>query len=186
VLAANEGTPSANRILRLTRGNYVRLWWSFEAWPGVTDVVGGTPQLVDDGVNVAPDYSAGAHHILDYNPRTAIGVLPSCSDLNPLTLCKIYLMTVDGRQTDWSKGVRLPSLARRFVRFGVWDAINLDGGGSTTLWAKNPSRAPCESYPLVGGCLANRPSQTSGERGSVVDAVTVLDGADPGTPRSLR
>jgi hypothetical protein len=186
VLAANEGTPSANKILRLTRGSYVRLWWSFEGWPGVTDVVGGTPQLVDNGVNVAPKYSAGAPHILDYNPRTAIGILPSCSDLNPLTHCRIYLVTVDGRQTDWSKGVRLPFLAKRFLRFGVWDAINLDGGGSTTVWAKDPSRAPCQTYPLVGGCLANRPSQLSGERGSVVDAITVLDSPDPGTPRGLR
>jgi phosphodiester glycosidase len=186
VLAANEGTSSANKILRLTRGNYVRLWWSFEGWPGVTDVVGGTPQLVDNGVRVAPHYSVGAPHILDYNPRTAIGVMASCSDRDPLTLCRIYLVTVDGRQTDWSKGARLPALARRFLRFGVWDAINLDGGGSTTVWAKDTSRAPCESYPLVGGCLANRPSQTSGERGSVVDAVTVLDTVDPGTPRGLR
>jgi exopolysaccharide biosynthesis protein len=81
--------------------------------------------------------------------------------------------------------MKLPRLAKRFLRHRVWEAVNLDGGGSTTMWAKNTSRAPCVSYPSTGGCLANRPSESSGER-SVSDAVTVLTTDDPGTPPGLR
>ena len=81
--------------------------------------------------------------------------------------------------------MKLPELAKRFLHHGVWQAVNLDGGGSTTVWAKNTARAPCETYPSTGGCLANRPSEDTGER-SVSEALTVLFTDDPGTPSGLR
>jgi hypothetical protein len=185
VLAARRGFRGARRIRRLKPGETVRLSWTFQGWPGITDVVGGSQELVDNGRNVAPDYSSGGPHILDYNPRTAVGVDEGCSDLHPATECRIYLVTVDGRQADWSRGMRLPSLAKRLLQAGAWDAMNLDGGGSTTVWAKDPTKAPCQSRPTAGGCLANRPSESS-ERGSVADAITVLNTKDSGTPAGLR
>jgi Phosphodiester glycosidase len=187
VLAANESLRGAKKITRLSPGRTVRLWWSFDGWPGVTDVVGAGQQIVDNGTNVAPADYSGAPHILDVNPRTAVGVAAGCSDLDPQTQCHVYLMTVDGRQADvdWSLGMKLPQLARRMLRVGAWDAVNLDGGGSTTLWARDTAKVPCESYPTVGGCLVNRPSE-SGERGSVTDAIAVLNKADRGTPAGLR
>ena len=133
VLAANAGTTGGDRILGLTPGDSIRLWWSFAGWPGVTDVVGGSQQLLAGGLDVAPHDHSGAPHILDYNPRTAVGVLQTCSDLDPLTRCVIYLITVDGRQPGWSLGARLPWLTRRFRRYGVWDAANLDAPGRPGL-----------------------------------------------------
>src|SRR5204862_433702 len=124
------------------------------------------------GANVAPHDSSGAPYIYDDNPRTSVGVTAGCSDLDPTTLCRILLITVDGRQPGWSIGVKLPFLAKRFLRLGATDAINLDGGGSTTVWARDPSRVPCESYPTAGGCLVNRPSHGP-ERASVTDAIAV-------------
>jgi hypothetical protein len=46
----------------------------FVGWPGVTDVVGGQQMLVQGGLNVAPPLFEGAHHILDYNPHTTVGI----------------------------------------------------------------------------------------------------------------
>jgi hypothetical protein len=187
VLAAAASSTNAQKIQALATGASVRMWWSFQGWPGVTDVVGGSQQIVQSGQNVAPHDYSGAPHILDFNPRTAAGVSQGCVDDNPGTECEIYLITVDGRTAfmDWSLGMKLPRLAKRFLRHRVWEAVNLDGGGSTTVWAKNTSRAPCVSYPSTGGCLANRPSESTGER-SVSDAVTVLTTDDPGTPPGLR
>ncbi|MBQ2754547.1 MAG: S-layer homology domain-containing protein [Clostridia bacterium] len=56
-------------------------------------------------------------------PRTAIGVREDGSSI---------FYTIDGRQTGHSYGVQLTTLAKRLKELGCVDAINLDGGGSTT------------------------------------------------------
>ena len=116
VLASAYASSGINAVKDLRVGDDVKLTWTFAGWPGVTDVMGGGQMLVDQGVNVAPPYVSGSPHVLDYNPRTAVGIKRGCSDLDPVTECKMYLQTVDGRQAlaDWSSGVRLP-VARRFV-----------------------------------------------------------------------
>ena len=58
-------------------------------------------------------------------PRTAIGFDASGS--------KLILILVDGRQPNYSEGLDVDELAALFVQQGAWAAINLDGGGSTTL-----------------------------------------------------
>jgi exopolysaccharide biosynthesis protein len=58
------------------------------------------------------------------NPRTAIGMI------EPL---HYLLIVVDGR-SEQSKGMRLDTLAKLFVKLGAVSAYNLDGGGSSTLW----------------------------------------------------
>jgi hypothetical protein len=65
------------------------------------------------------------------NPRTAIGIAPGN---------KLILLTVDGRQPGVSEGLTTPELADLLhADYGVTDAINLDGGGSTTLAMADPS-----------------------------------------------
>ena len=66
---------------------------------------------------------------LDYSdeaaaPRTAIGITADG---------KIIFYTIDGRQSGYSYGVRKETLARRLLELGCVEAINLDGGGSTSL-----------------------------------------------------
>jgi exopolysaccharide biosynthesis protein len=99
----------------------------------------------------------------------------------------MIFMTIDGRQgsTGWSKGVRLPYLADEMIRAGAYRAVNLDGGGSTTMWAKKRASAYCESSPSAGGCLVQRPSPSTGER-ATRSAIVVLPSADAGTPSGLR
>jgi exopolysaccharide biosynthesis protein len=99
----------------------------------------------------------------------------------------MFLITIDGRQasTNWSKGVRLPFLANEQIHAGAWMALNLDGGGSTSMWVKKKDSAYCQSSPGVGGCLAQRPSASTGERATRT-AIVVLPTADTGTPLGLR
>jgi uncharacterized lipoprotein YddW (UPF0748 family) len=59
------------------------------------------------------------------NPRTAAGV-----DADGDTL---IVMVIDGRQPSWSDGVTLPELADLMIEFGAHNAINLDGGGSSSF-----------------------------------------------------
>jgi hypothetical protein len=184
VLAARAGTKGARKIVALRRGRRVRMWWTFEGWPGVTDVIGGSQVLLHRGNNVAPRDRPGGGHILEYNPRTAVGVSKSCSDARPATGCKVFIVTVDGRQTSWSKGMMLPRLARELKRAGAWNAVNLDGGNSTTAWLRKTRRTYCQEPAAVGGCFVNRSSH-DGER-KVIEALTVLAGGDPGTPRGLK
>ncbi|MEP6757805.1 MAG: phosphodiester glycosidase family protein [Actinomycetota bacterium] len=176
-----------NPVGALSAGNTVKLSWTFVGWPGITDVMGGSQLLVDRGKNVAPDYTTGSNYILNNNPRTSIGINKGCSDTDKGTTCRMYLITVDGRQTltNWSKGVRLPFLANEHLRAGAWMALNLDGGGSTTMWVKKKDPGYCQSSPSVGGCLVNRPSPSTGERATRT-AIVVLPSADTGTPLGLR
>jgi hypothetical protein len=186
VLAAKGTGNGADWIRRLDKGMTVKLSWGFAGWYGVTDFVGGNPLIVDKGKNIAPDYYSGANNILWYNPRTAIGVNAGCGDTDPGTICKVWIVTVDGRQssTGWSKGMKLPGLANELVKLGAEYAVNLDGGGSTTMWVKRKSDGYCQSASNVGGCLVNRPSRST-ER-VTIGGVTVLASADPGTPSGLK
>ncbi|MBK8026408.1 MAG: phosphodiester glycosidase family protein [Chloroflexi bacterium] len=61
----------------------------------------------------------------DLHPRTAVAVDQSGRHL--------ILLVVDGRQANYSEGATLDEAANLLLEFGAWDAINLDGGGSTTL-----------------------------------------------------
>jgi exopolysaccharide biosynthesis protein len=148
-------------------------------------VMGASEFLVKKGANVAPTYQPGDNYILNYNPRTAVGISKGCSDLDASTNCRMFFITIDGRQDNWSYGVRLPYLADELIRAGAYAAVNLDGGGSTTMWSARRNPSFCESTPSVGGCLVQRPSDSAGER-SKQSAIVVLPSADAGTPADLR
>jgi hypothetical protein len=89
----------------------------------VYNAISGLPLIVKEGHisdQIKPDeYYAGVH------PRTAIGL-----DREQRTL---LLVIVDGRQPNYSEGVTLPELAQIAIEYGAYTALNLDGGGSSTL-----------------------------------------------------
>lgn len=64
------------------------------------------------------------------HPRTALGL---SADGNTLILA-----VIDGRQ-DHSRGISLVDLAHLFLTLGMTDALNLDGGGSSTLVVRRSS-----------------------------------------------
>jgi hypothetical protein len=96
----------------------------------------------DEGLN--PATFVDARH-----PRTVIG-----TDREGF----IWLAAVDGRQADYSIGMTFADLQRLCDRLNLTDALNLDGGGSTTM--------------VVRGRIVNRPSDPGGAR-PVSDAIVV-------------
>jgi exopolysaccharide biosynthesis protein len=64
------------------------------------------------------------------HPRTVVGVSKDGT--------KLVLLTVDGRRPGVSLGMTGEDLTAEMQRLGCWDAINLDGGGSTTLVMRDP------------------------------------------------
>ncbi|WP_432487184.1 phosphodiester glycosidase family protein [Kineococcus sp. SYSU DK018] len=125
-----------------------------------TQVVNGGPQLVRDGeaaVTAARDGMVraddpGFFHgwVHQRNPRTFAGVDGQG---------RLVLVTADGRQTG-SVGLSIAEAADLALRLGLRDAVNLDGGGSTTA--------------VVRGQVVNSPS--GGRERAVGDALVVRAG----------
>ncbi len=105
---------------------------------------GGFPRLVKNGKNIADSDSAEVtSHSFSVvkHPRTGIGFSHDST--------KLYFITVDGRQES-SSGMSLKEFADLMILQGIYQGINLDGGGSTTM--------------VLNGEVVNNPSDKSGER----------------------
>ena len=72
----------------------------------------------------------------ELHPRTAVGIDRDKG--------RILLLVVDGRSSR-SRGYTLVEVARLMRRLGAEDALNLDGGGSSTMVGQDPRRAACAS-----------------------------------------
>ncbi len=110
-----------------------------------TLVIGGWPRILHDGNNVAGD-AATVEGTISRNaearhPRTAVAY---SRDKRVL-----WLYVVDGRSTA-SVGMTLIEMADALKKLGAWEAINFDGGGSTTM--------------VIDGAMVNVPSDPTGER----------------------
>ena len=118
-------------------------------WP-VRAALGGGPSLVSNGkVQVTADEEVFfGTSIPKVHPRTACGYTAEG---------KLILLVVDGRQ-EASRGVNLAELALIMQQLGCVEALNLDGGGSSTL--------------VAGGRLINRPEGGRAER-QVMSALAV-------------
>jgi exopolysaccharide biosynthesis protein len=120
------------------------------AFTSVEDIVGGVPQLVKDGkVDVTWEQEKTTKSFVEtHHPRTAVAKLKDG---------KFLMITVDGR-SEASGGISLYDLAAYLLELGATDAMNLDGGGSTTMF--------------LDGKVVNHPSDKEGER-KVSDALIV-------------
>ncbi|MGH9871152.1 MAG: phosphodiester glycosidase family protein [Pyrinomonadaceae bacterium] len=121
-------------------------------WTSPYSIVGGGPQLIRAGKVAITDKQEkmAAGFAADCHPRTAIAKLDSG---------KLLLVTVDGRQPGISMGMSLYMLADLLLELGAVEAINLDGGGSTTM--------------VIHNKVVNKPSDQTGER-PVSDAILVF------------
>jgi exopolysaccharide biosynthesis protein len=128
------------------------------ATPRGTTVTNGGPLLVHDGeVHITQRQDGFVHPgdpsfaygwFVKRNPRTIAGV-----DAQGRTV----LITVDGRSAG-DLGLSVPEAADVARSLGLVDAINLDGGGSTTM--------------VVNGSVISHPSDATGER-PVGDALLI-------------
>jgi len=125
--------------------------------------IGGLPMLVYEGKKMLTiDEELTPAGISPANPRTAIGYRADGT---------ILLVVVDGRQ-ETSMGADLNELAEMMLGLGCVGAINLDGGGSTTMVARaaaNPAlHQPQATYRLVNTPIDKGIPGTQRAVGSVV------------------
>lgn len=141
------GTAELDRDGGLLAGS-----WNSKGQVVPAHVVGGFPELLDDGRPVmvltldrGQDFASVRH------PRTAVGYDSSSQTL--------WLLVVDGRQGAYSSGMTLRELTGTLLSAGATEALNLDGGGSSVM--------------IVRGTVRSRPSDPDGER-AVRNALAVV------------
>lgn len=152
-----SATGAAREWVRthLRRGSRVEVKTGIQADPPIpftpNFILGGGPQLLSSGKKAFPAEASRYSESLyqQRHPRTAIGWRADG---------KLILITVDGRQKQ-SAGMTMDELAGLMLELGCIEAMNLDGGGSTTMVIKNK--------------IVNHPSDATGER-AVSDALMVF------------
>ncbi|HLX70300.1 MAG TPA: phosphodiester glycosidase family protein [Verrucomicrobiae bacterium] len=118
-------SQTTRSYLEITSSNIAKIAEGGPADPidaSAREIVGGSQIIVRGGRAILFPGSkfAEARH-----PRTAVGIDASGTQLT--------LLVVDGRQPELSIGMTLAELSEEMIRAGCATAINLDGGGSTTL-----------------------------------------------------
>lgn len=146
-LAPERGQTATTQLA--SRGYWQRQS-GVDFWKRAVMAVGGGPWLLRNGEILidAPQEGFNSGFTENRHPRTAVGVTADG---------KLLLVTVDGRQP-MSGGMTLYELAQLMQELGATDAINLDGGGSTTL-------------AIRGGLVVNSPSE--GKQRPVANAIVV-------------
>lgn len=115
------------------------------------DITNGAARLLRSGkIDITWEQEKASRSFAEMrHPRTAVAKLRDG---------KFLMITVDGRQPGVSVGMNLQELAEYLLSIGATDAMNLDGGGSTTMF--------------LDGKVVNTPSDKDGER-KVSDAIVV-------------
>lgn len=119
----------------------------------IQEAVGGRVRLMTNG-NVLPQTSTALE------PRTAIGV----TDNNV-----VYILVADGRNFWYSNGMRYAEMGAVMKALGAKDAINLDGGGSSTFIIR--SKAGFEENRFA---IRNWPYDNGGVERAVANGLLVV------------
>ncbi len=103
---------------------------------GIYTAITGYYPIVSNGVNIGAASINGYpdSFIHEAQPRTAFGVSRDGRYL--------YVMTIDGRQSGYSDGALDSETAYWMLQCGAWNAINMDGGGSTALYMADSTGSP--------------------------------------------
>lgn len=119
----------------------------------IEQAIGGGPRLIRDGKVTVENTTEGIgkDFCTTRHPRTAIGF--------DKDLKSMVLVVVDGRQPGYSTGISLYDLADLMKEFGCYNAMNLDGGGSSGMYV-------LDKY-------INKPSDAKGPR-PVVNCLAVI------------
>jgi hypothetical protein len=152
VLSTVPGTDEATMLSALPLGTTMTIHLSL-GWSDAYDVIGGDTMLVHGGQITVPTYCGS--YFCQAQPRTAVGVQADG---------RILMVVVDGRQPRYSLGLSMVGFARLMKRLGAVEALNLDGGGASTM--------------VVRGKVVNRPSD--GHLRHVASSALILPGPDPG------
>lgn len=122
-----------------------------EEWKETDHIIGGTPVLISQG-NVVEDYSSEktlSSFLTKKHPRTAVGIKESG---------EWVFVVVDGSFYGLLGGMTIKELAELMFELGCVEALNLDGGGSSTM--------------VVEGVIVNQPAGSILEEGKYVEEVS--------------
>jgi exopolysaccharide biosynthesis protein len=155
--ATNTCTGGAQRTLGWTHLDGAGFDWIDTGmdWPEVANAVGGHPSLVTGGAVDVDPYDGSNSFYTSRHPRSAMG-LTADGDL--------LLVTVDGR-TAAGDGMTCEQTAQLMLDLGAVHAVNLDGGGSTTMVVRD-----CWIGDVVNHPSDNGEADHHGER-SVSDGI---------------
>lgn len=120
VVASSNASTINQMLSSFQTGNPVSL--NIELDFGTSDVewaFGALNYLVKDG-----QFNEASNEVLGSNPRTAIGFSRDNSEM--------IMVTIDGRNKNYT-GVKQTELAQIMIDLGAYNAVNMDGGGSTTM-----------------------------------------------------
>ena len=171
----NSKIPSNGFVLSVRRGTYddtlsqlqkgqkgkIEIRLEPDAWNDVVQAIGGNYVLVKDGklskfmekaLLSDDDHKPGRRNnykVISHEPRTALGFNDE----------KLFLIVVDGRQEGYSTGMTMYEVAQVLIELGAKQAMNLDGGASSTFYAD--------------GKVINRPS--GGDLRKVLNAVLIMN-----------
>lgn len=110
-----------NLMNALNEGDTIKISCSAEGderWAEATEAIASVGETLISAGEVNTSLPTGAA------PRTAVGITAEG---------KVIFYVIDGRQKGISYGVQLKTLAKRMSELGCVEAINLDGGGSTSI-----------------------------------------------------
>ncbi|PSL04662.1 calcineurin-like phosphoesterase family protein [Haloactinopolyspora alba] len=114
----------AESLLGLEKGQTVDVTYAPRSDFGeVAVALGGNQVLMSDGE--PRDFGSRAQH-----PRSALGISADGS--------RMYMVTIDGRQAH-AHGMTLTETAEFMDDIGAYDALNIDGGGSSTMVVRDPA-----------------------------------------------
>lgn len=122
-----------------------------EQWSELEHVVGGTPVLICNGYLIedfTPEKTLESF-LVNKNPRTAVGIKDNGDWV---------FVVVDGRFYGFFGGMTIKELSQFMLDLGCVEALNLDGGGSSTM--------------VIEGKVVNKPCGKSKEDGKYVGAVS--------------
>ena len=140
VLSAHGDSLEALKTMQI--GDSINLSVDIDSqWKSSDFMLAGGPLLVKNG-QVSLSMDPNSSRARERAPRTAVAIDSSGG--------KVYFVTVDGRQSGYSTGMSLTEFAQHLKSMGVDTALNLDGGGSTTMAARFPGDSQVK--------LANKPS----------------------------
>lgn len=101
---------------------------ALENWQSLDYILGGTPLLLKNGIKMTdfvPEQTL-EKFLTERHARTAVGVLPNGHWL---------FVVID--KTGLFDGLKMDELANLMEKLGCVDALNLDGGGSSTMVFEN-------------------------------------------------
>ena len=124
------------------------------------NILAAGPVLIDEGKAI--DHDAYTKGMVDNAGGKPVGAFYTYTQRHPRTAVgtdkrgNVYLVVVDGRSEGNAEGVTISELTKVCAWLGMRDAINLDGGGSSSMWTAEEGTV---SYPC-----RNKKFDHAGER----------------------